>query len=880
MRKGIIFVLSVVTVLMLLSQQLFAKRDSGLNLILLGDSAISLGRGGTGVSSQGVDLFYLNPASIAFSERLGFGIQFGTLDFGFYNPNISVALPTSYGVIGTSLRVMDIPSDRNDIKNGYLLSIGGAKDFTDRLMMGAALNLFNGSDASDKLYYTGISIGSIYRLNYGKRFQKGFGILNPRIGISLNAGIPTGENDDYSNFNQLTFGYNFLFYSKGKMDIAFFNDFSAIHKYDHFPAKFGFETTYKKRYIGRVGFILPQSYEYGDSTIGLGYRFKEGMIEGDINYSLVHYSGSDFVHYMGLNMKYGRLDRKPPDTKIEASEEYISPNYDGRQDFVFFNLEVDDRSRIKGWRLQIINAEEEVVREYKISERDIEEDLGFKDFIRKIWQRKESMVVPETILWDGTDSRRRNVPDGRYKYSFIAWDERDNIAESKDGIIYVDNTPPEVKIKTEYLLFSPNGDDQKDTIKIGLDVTTSIDDEWRAGFTDSGGNIIRSFQWVGDQFPDSVVWDGRDNIGVEAKEGLYSFFIESNDRAGNRVEKFKREISLTRKYEVADLTTSMEYFSYNMNNDISFYPYISQTEGLQEWSIIITDKDQNEMRRIDGKIDFPKFIKWDGRNRNGKRLKDGRYSYKISTRFNSGNRPASFQKEIIIDSTPPRVSLDYSPSLFSPDEDGNNDILTIFPEAKDQFGITEWSLDIYASSGSKFRTFKGKSELAGEIKWDGVGKSNMLVESAADYYLQLTATDLARNISKTERIRLPIDVLVVVTERGFKIMISNIEFKFDSANLTGRAFPILNRVAEILDKYSRYNIMIEGHTCDIGEEKYNLKLSEDRANSVRGYLISKGIDEDRLTFRGMGETAPFLPNTTSENQRRNRRVEFLLLKKK
>jgi len=118
----------------------------------------------------------------------------------------------------------------------------------------------------------------------------------------------------------------------------------------------------------------------------------------------------------------------------------------------------------------------------------------------------------------------------------------------------------------------------------------------------------------------------------------------------------------------------------------------------------------------------------------------------------------------------------------------------------------------------------------------------------------------------------------MVTERGLKIRISNIEFAFDSAKLTGKAFPILNRVVEILNKYEKYNVVIEGHTDDIGEEKYNLKLSEDRAKSVMDYLVSKGIDKKRLTSRGMGETSPFLPNTSVENRRRNRRVEFLLLK--
>ena len=185
------------------------------------------------------------------------------------------------------------------------------------------------------------------------------------------------------------------------------------------------------------------------------------------------------------------------------------------------------------------------------------------------------------------------------------------------------------------------------------------------------------------------------------------------------------------------------------------------------------------------------------------------------------------------------MSLSYSPSLFSPDEDGENDILTIYPEVKDNTGISDWSLDVIAPSGKTFKSFDGKENAPGIIKWDGIGKDKDIVESAADYFLVLSAKDMAGNTAKTERVKLPIDVLVTVTERGLKIRISNIEFAFDKALLTGKAFPILNRVTEILGKYGKYNVLIEGHTDDVGEEEYNLKLSESRAKNVMDYLHIK-----------------------------------------
>jgi outer membrane protein OmpA-like peptidoglycan-associated protein/flagellar hook assembly protein FlgD len=867
------FILLITTAL-----TVYAKNDSGKNLILFGDSASSLGRGGTGVSGYGADLFYLNPASIAASERIEFGFQYGTLGFRYSNPDIAFALPASYGVLGGSFRMLSIPAAHtNDIKKGYLFSLGGAKNFTDRLMIGAAFNYFTGSDPADSLAYAGGSLGTIYKIDYILNLKKGFGIYEPQIGASINAGVPFGENDKFANFNQATVGYNLIFYRDNNFNLKFYNDFSGVNAYKDFPVKFGFESLIKNNYIARAGFTAPQSYEYGDFTFGLGYLFKTENFDGDVNYSLVHYSKLNFVHYLGLNIKYGKLDREPPATGISASEEYISPNYDGKQDFLVFKTEVEDKSAIKGWKLQILNSSDDLVKEYRMSERDIDEGLTLKGFFMKIWQKKESMVVPESVLWDGTDYTRKIVPDGKYTYSFTAWDERDNISAAKTGTVYVDNTPPEALVESD-TLFSPNGDNKKDTLEVKLSIVSSADDIWNAGFTDSNDKVIKSYRWSGKTVPKKVVWDGKDDNGKDAVEGLYNFYISSQDKAGNSVRTGKKQITLTRKYQTVDVACSSEFFSYNENKNIIFYPSISDTKGLQDWKISITDDDDHLQKEVKGGRDIPAAAIWNALDSQEKKLDDGKYFYKISTTFDSGNTPASFPKQIIIDSTPPKVSISYSPNLFSPDDDGENDILTIYPEVKDDTGVREWNLDIYAPSGKVFKFFNGKTNVPASIKWDGIGKDKDVVESAADYFLVLGAKDLAGNIAKTERVKLPIDVLVTVTERGLKIRISNIEFAFDKAEFTGKAFPILNRVTELLNKYGKYNVLIEGHTDDIGEEEYNLRLSEARAKNVMDYLISKGIDEKRLMFRGMGETMPFLPNTDSENRRRNRRVEFLLIK--
>ncbi|MBN2040728.1 MAG: OmpA family protein [Spirochaetes bacterium] len=852
-----------------------AKNDSGKNIILFGNSPSSLGMGGTGVTNYGSDLFYLNPASVGAAERLEFGLQYGTLDMGFLNPAFSFALPTSYGVLGASFRMIDIPAESaNDIQKGYLFNLGGAKNFTDNLIIGASASLFTGSDSSDDLMFAGLTLGSIYNINFQHNFKGSFGIYEPSIGASVTAGLPFGENKDFSDFNQATAGYSFVFYKNTDLQVKFLNDFSVINAYSDFPVKFGFESLIKDHYIARAGVTVPQSYEYGDYTLGVGYKFGLSSFDGDINYSIVHYSKMQFTHYLGLNIRYGALDRQPPEVNIESNEEYISPNYDGKQDFLIFDTEVRDRSKIKGWKLQILNSDNSIIREYRISERDIDESLSLKGFFMKIWQKKESMVVPESIFWDGTDGAGRVVPDGKYTFSFVVWDERDNISVARKGFIYVDVTSPDAVVESD-ALFSPNGDNKKDTLEIKQKIVSEDQDVWQAGFLNSKGDIIKSYSWPGHSVPDKIVWDGRDDKGSDVPEGLYTYFIKSTDKAGNETGKESNQIALTRKYQIADITCSHEYFSNLQNTSLNFYPYISDKSGLEEWQIIIMDDDGDYLTELHGLNTIPEFVKWDVPN-NKTKLKDGKYLFKLAAKFSSGNTPESFIKELIVDSTPPELDLSFDPDIFSPDNDGENDILTIKPEAEDKYGIRDWEVLVYDPAGKIFKTFNGKSAPPQIIKWDGSGRDE--VESAADYYIVFKASDVAGNATKTDKLKLPIDVLVIVTERGLKIRISNIEFAFDKAELTEKAYPVLNRVVEILNKYSRYNVLIEGHTDDFGEEVYNLKLSENRAKAVMDYLITGNISETRLSFRGMGETLPFLPNTDKENRRRNRRVEFLLVK--
>jgi OOP family OmpA-OmpF porin len=113
-----------------------------------------------------------------------------------------------------------------------------------------------------------------------------------------------------------------------------------------------------------------------------------------------------------------------------------------------------------------------------------------------------------------------------------------------------------------------------------------------------------------------------------------------------------------------------------------------------------------------------------------------------------------------------------------------------------------------------------------------------------------------------------------------KLVLEGVNFSTDSAKLMPESQVILNNAVDTLKAWDDVKVMIEvaGHTDSMGSEAYNLRLSQRRAETVRAYLIEKGIAADRLIAKGYGESSPVADNRTKEGRYKNRRVELIPLK--
>jgi outer membrane protein OmpA-like peptidoglycan-associated protein len=130
-----------------------------------------------------------------------------------------------------------------------------------------------------------------------------------------------------------------------------------------------------------------------------------------------------------------------------------------------------------------------------------------------------------------------------------------------------------------------------------------------------------------------------------------------------------------------------------------------------------------------------------------------------------------------------------------------------------------------------------------------------------------------------------VDTITVVkevqkeVEEQIRIEAEQIQFETAKYVIRPISYPNLNRIVDIMNQYPTSRFSIDGHTDNVGNDDYNLELSQNRALAVKQYFIERGISTDRLVATGYGETRPIAPNGTVEGRALNRRVEIHFIDK-
>ena len=606
-----------------------------------------------------------------------------------------------------------------------------------------------------------------------------------------------------------------------------------------------------------------------DQNLNWDGRKDDGNLAADGEYSYILSATDKAGNSSQSNIVTVQLDNSDTEAAITINLDAFSPNGDRIKDSLELHPIIKEGSRIKSYEIAIQDRRGQTVRSWSGTSR-----------------------IPGEIKWDGKADSGSVAVDGRYTSHITVEFEKGDIREAGSSAFTIDTVSPEITVSSLYTLFSPDGDKQKDVMNINQ--SSSSEDEFYGQIIDSSGTVVRTWFWS--EKLSSIEWDGNDDSGNKIADGSYIYTVQSEDAAGNKTVKVLDDIVLDTSDTPVFLTVKNNSFAPSLTSGINsqeFSIIVSNRNGIDDWTLSMLLSDGTSVKSFKGDTSVvPPKIEWDGKSDSGS-IVEGEYIAQLSIEYNKGNRPVIESTPFILDNSAPDVRLLMQPEPFSPDDDNVDDELNISIAVDDLSPVKDWSMVINDPKGREFISFKGRGRPSERIIWDGRSMKGELVQSAEDYTYIFTASDILGN-SRIVNGEIPVDVLVVRDGDRFKIQISSITFKADSAeyndagDLKEKNEKILGRIAEILKKYSSYKILIEGNAAST--KYYNSGLAEkeeieelqplslQRAETVRDSLISLGVPRGRLDVEGKGGTNPVVPHSDLENAWKNRRVEFILIK--
>jgi outer membrane protein OmpA-like peptidoglycan-associated protein/tetratricopeptide (TPR) repeat protein len=206
------------------------------------------------------------------------------------------------------------------------------------------------------------------------------------------------------------------------------------------------------------------------------------------------------------------------------------------------------------------------------------------------------------------------------------------------------------------------------------------------------------------------------------------------------------------------------------------------------------------------------------------------------------------------------------------------EVVILKGELKDENGkpVSNAKLEInYMSSGEveKIKVNGDDGKYAAVVKIDKTIKQDIMISASKEGHSFETQV-ISEESLKPESVSIKLEPMKVEKlKEGSNFEIDNLLFASGSSEISESSKPVLNSFARYLLSNPSIQVEIQGHTDDLGDDNQNLILSEARCKSVKNFLISQGVNESVVSFKGFGETKPKFPNTTDINRAKNRRTE-------
>ncbi len=279
-------------------------------------------------------------------------------------------------------------------------------------------------------------------------------------------------------------------------------------------------------------------------------------------------------------------------------------------------------------------------------------------------------------------------------------------------------------------------------------------------------------------------------------------------------------------------------------------------------------------------------VVWDGTNLAQNPLIDGKYTAKLVRKNPAGEKLEHSRTVFMIDTVAPNFILSAEPIILVNDAlaiEGNAIHRPTLHFKSDDSTIAHWQVKLVANGKEILDQISGYASPPNPVFWDQNKTMPMPSgEPLVAYHCVATLCDLAGNC-QTQTIPISVIDLRQVNsrkeKRGVVMSLPGIMFDTDSYHINTETYTKeLSEISQAINAYPQAQVVIEGHTDDVGDSNYNLQLSKQRAETVQQYLIDHfQINSDRLLAIGRGEQDPIVPNNSDTNRHKNRRVDIVLL---
>ncbi len=734
----------------------------------LSSPVFASGEGGTS-SQESPFSDRFNPASSAFKQRPTVDFSYFALPSasGFGNAvNLGFTFPQNWAVLSTTASYWGVDVSGLDLGNQGQFTAGISKDLFDDLYIGAQFATEFGTGG----WGAGLSLG----------FQHFPGTILPwvqdlRWGVALrDMGSPyttvTSKNAIPPVFTP-AIGADFFVLKSSGLSVELRPELS-LPSFQDLKFSLGSTLTLGENLLLNmaVGFdvrdLVAGTAPIVPLSAGVVFKFqtdiqdnidvldfsKQGWNKSEVRVAtaVMPLPGGVWALGAGVNVPLGPRDTSPPVVKAETSlKQFISPNNDGVQDVWTLPVSMTDERFITSYRVAVFDMGKVLVRSIQGSIA-LPQAEAFDQILNRLVYVKHGVNIPPQLEWNGYSDNGTVVQDGTYSIVVSVRDDNGNQKDWPLGQVVVKNTPPLAYVSLPVNEFNPVGQRNR----LALVQRGTAEDLWTGIVRNSRDEAVRTVTW-NQTVPANFEWDGKNDQGKLVPDGVYSYELRTNDRAGNKADARVGNILVNSLPTPLDLNLNRIALSPEGNGakTLVFQPKPGVTTGMTGWKLEIRDTKGNLYKTSTGNGVIPSELAYDGHNEANQSLPEGDYRAKLTLEYSNGNTPEVVSPPFSVKNNPPQAVVTTSYTVFSPGSVDGHGALSFQQTTSTE---DQWTGKLLSPTGAVVRALRWSGKADATFLWDGLGSDGKLLPDG-DYTYTLESADKAGNRGQSQPVTVSID---------------------------------------------------------------------------------------------------------------------------